>query len=94
MTQIVLFLVSPITSIVLFIGTIATQLMAVSAAQKGRLDRARKLGTLTFMGATLIVVREITLMVLFQNSMSIVMILLWSWIAWRDYKFLKSLPQK
>ena len=52
------------------------------------------LGTLTFMGATLIVVREAVLLMFGASPMSILMIALWSWIAWRDYKFLKSLPQK
>ena len=92
MLTLVILLLHPYTSIVLFIGTIATQFMAAAAATKGNIPKARTLGMLTFVGATLIVVQNLAGFLLLRSAMAIVMVALWTWIAWRDYNWLKRLP--
>ena len=92
MLTLVVLLLHPYTSIVLFIGTIATQFMAGAAANQGNFAKARLLAVLTFVGATLIVVQNLAGFLLLRSAMALVMVALWSWIAWRDYHFYKRLP--
>jgi hypothetical protein len=94
MQQLVLLLLSPMFTIVLFIGTIACQFMAGSALQKGNLDKGRKLVAATFLGATLIVLHEVVSFAVLRSSLSLVMAILWTWLAWIDYQWLQRIPKK
>ena len=94
MVQLVLLLLSPYFTIVLFIGTFACQLMAGSALAKGDLGKGRKLVTATFLGATLIVLHEVASFAILRSPLALIMALLWAWIAWRDYQWLQRLPKK
>ena len=86
------FLFSGVGTLIFFAAAFGGSLIARKAAQAGDLRKAKIAGWAAFIGSSLLALITIISAVVGRSPISLLFAGLWVWFAWRDYKFLNSLP--